>query len=299
MARCSTAPRSVQSTSSRMAWPAWRNKSPTDQITVFHSTPTVYRYFLGALSEPPSVPAGPCALQRCQFPKVRLVVLGGEKVVKSDVELYQQHFSRTTVSSSTVWARLEATVTLQNFIDKQTRLAGDSVPVGLPSGRHGSATAEQGRQAFWKLAAKSRLSLLTWRSATGATLRPLPGHSPRTAAALRCASIALATWAGVYPTAALSSKAEKTFRSRSEVSGSSLARSRRRWASTRWFARASWLRKTMKRETHDWSRNVVPHDNFGPTNLSSPHAGCPLGHPNGAAPSGTPGGDPGQFVVSS
>ena len=101
------------------------------QITVFHSTPTVYRYFLGALSEPPSVSAGPGALQRYRFPKVRLVVLGGEKVVKSDVELYQQHFADHCLFVNGL-GPTEATVTLQNFIDKQTRLAGDSVPVGLP-----------------------------------------------------------------------------------------------------------------------------------------------------------------------
>ena len=75
-----------------------------EEITVYHSTPTVYRYFLNALSEPPASAGGALsepsasagrlrALALSQFPNVRLVVLGGEKVSKSDVELYQQHFA--------------------------------------------------------------------------------------------------------------------------------------------------------------------------------------------------------------
>src|SRR6185503_1307764 len=44
-------------------------------ITIYHSTPTVYRYFLGSLTG------------REEFPRIRLVVLGGEEVYKSDLEL--------------------------------------------------------------------------------------------------------------------------------------------------------------------------------------------------------------------
>src|SRR6185295_3676567 len=58
-----------------------------EEITVYHSTPTVYRHFLGALAGRQPMSELP------SFSSVRLVVLGGEKVNRADVELYQQHFS--------------------------------------------------------------------------------------------------------------------------------------------------------------------------------------------------------------
>jgi amino acid adenylation domain-containing protein len=105
-----------------------------ENITVYHSTPTVYRYFLTDLSEPPALAGGIGATSQSQFrqshfPNVRLVVLGGEKVSKSDVELYRQHFADRCLFVNGL-GPTEATVTLQNFIDKQTELAGESVPVG-------------------------------------------------------------------------------------------------------------------------------------------------------------------------
>jgi len=97
-----------------------------DEITVYHSTPTVYRYFLGAHA---SLPAG-VGNPNLSFPKVRLVVLGGEKVDRSDVELYRQHFSDHCIFVNGL-GPTEATVSLQNFIDKETKITGDSVPVGF------------------------------------------------------------------------------------------------------------------------------------------------------------------------
>src|SRR6185295_17139903 len=95
-----------------------------EKITVYHSTPTVYRYFLTSLSEPPASAGGLRALAQSQFPNVRLVVLGGEKVSKSDVELYRQHFADDCLFVNGL-GPTEATVTLQNFIDKQTKIAGE------------------------------------------------------------------------------------------------------------------------------------------------------------------------------
>ena len=90
-------------------------------ITVYHSTPTVYRYFLNELG----------GQSHSAFPDLRLVVLGGEKVNRADVELYKQHFSKRCLFVNGL-GPTEATVTLQNFIDKQTEIVGDSVPVGFP-----------------------------------------------------------------------------------------------------------------------------------------------------------------------
>ncbi|HEV7799008.1 MAG TPA: amino acid adenylation domain-containing protein, partial [Pyrinomonadaceae bacterium] len=92
------------------------------EITVYHSTPTVYRYFINEL-------AG--ANTKFEFPNLRLVVLGGEKVNRADVESYRQHFENDCLFVNGL-GPTEATVSLQNFIDKQTTISGDSVPVGFP-----------------------------------------------------------------------------------------------------------------------------------------------------------------------
>jgi amino acid adenylation domain-containing protein len=89
------------------------------EISVYHSTPTVYRYFLHLLAEAD------------EFPNIRLVVLGGEAVVKRDVELYKKHFSRNCVFINGL-GPTESTVSLQYFIDSHTEVFQNSVPVGLP-----------------------------------------------------------------------------------------------------------------------------------------------------------------------
>jgi amino acid adenylation domain-containing protein len=98
----------------------------SDEITVYHSTPTVYRYFLGAQASLPAYLHNP----DLPFTSIRLVVLGGEKVNRTDVELYQQHFSDDCLFINGL-GPTEATVSLQNFVDKKTKFSGDSVPVGF------------------------------------------------------------------------------------------------------------------------------------------------------------------------
>ncbi len=92
-----------------------------DGITIYHSTPTVYRYFVNEVSG-----AG-----KVQFPNLRLVVLGGEKVNRADVESYKQLFGNDCLFVNGL-GPTEATVTLQNFIDKETTISGESVPIGFP-----------------------------------------------------------------------------------------------------------------------------------------------------------------------
>jgi amino acid adenylation domain-containing protein len=90
-----------------------------DGITVYHSTPTVYRHFIKTLDDD------------TDFSGVRLIVLGGEEVKPTDVELYQKHFSDDCIFVNGL-GPTEATVSLQNFIDKQTEMSGECVPVGFP-----------------------------------------------------------------------------------------------------------------------------------------------------------------------
>ena len=88
-------------------------------ITIYHSTPTVYRYFVGEMKD------------RRASPRLRLVVLGGEEVTPSDVELYENHFADDCLLVNGL-GPTESTVSLQYFIDKQTAISGTRVPVGFP-----------------------------------------------------------------------------------------------------------------------------------------------------------------------
>src|SRR5205807_1814297 len=65
------------------------------------------------------------------FPHLRLIVLGGEEVNRDDVDSYRKHFSDecTLVNG---FGPTEATVALQNFIDKDSVTSSESVPVGFP-----------------------------------------------------------------------------------------------------------------------------------------------------------------------
>ena len=94
----------------------WLSK---EQITIYHSTPTVYRFFLNTQPE------------ANRFPQLRLVVLGGEQVNRADVALYKKHFSDDCRLVNGL-GPTEATVSLQYFIDKQTNISGQGVPVGYP-----------------------------------------------------------------------------------------------------------------------------------------------------------------------
>jgi len=126
-----------------------------EEITVYHSTPTVYRYFVHTLDA------------KTDFPRVRLIVLGGEEVKRTDVELYQKHFSDDCLFVNGL-GPTEATVSLQNFIDKQTRVSSDSVPVGFPVANTELLLlndAGQSSEVYGEIAIKSaHVALGYWRN---------------------------------------------------------------------------------------------------------------------------------------
>jgi amino acid adenylation domain-containing protein len=133
-----------------------------EKITVYHSTPTVYRYFINSLEDNASAVS----------PELRLVVLGGEKVNKSDVDSYRKLFADNCLFVNGL-GPTEATVTLQNFIDKATPIAGESVPVGAPVenteilllNKAGKRT-----EVFGEIAIKSRhVALGYWRNVAATT----------------------------------------------------------------------------------------------------------------------------------
>ncbi|NJN99266.1 MAG: amino acid adenylation domain-containing protein [Anaerolineales bacterium] len=89
------------------------------KITIYHSTPAVYRYFFG------SIP------QNHSFPAIRLVVLGGEEVYPKDVALYKKQFGPDCILVNGL-GPTESTVSFQYFINHQTEINGQTVPVGFP-----------------------------------------------------------------------------------------------------------------------------------------------------------------------
>ncbi len=90
-----------------------------EQITIYHSTPTVYRNVFNNLNNCIDVES------------IRLVVLGGEPVNRFDVENYQKTFSDNCILVNGL-GPTESTVTLQNFFGKQSESKKMNVPVGKP-----------------------------------------------------------------------------------------------------------------------------------------------------------------------
>ena len=88
-------------------------------ITIYHSTPTVYRYWIDGLRGVPTLPG------------LRLIVLGGEAATRADFEAYQQHFGPNCLFVNGL-GPTESTVSLQFVTDRSTRIIGQTVPVGYP-----------------------------------------------------------------------------------------------------------------------------------------------------------------------
>ena len=88
-------------------------------ITILHATPTVYRYLLNG------VPAGRA------FPSVRAVVMGGEEVVRRDVDLYRAHFPPPCLLINGL-GPTESTLALQYVVNHDTAIPRNTVPVGYP-----------------------------------------------------------------------------------------------------------------------------------------------------------------------
>jgi acyl-CoA synthetase (AMP-forming)/AMP-acid ligase II/acyl carrier protein len=65
------------------------------------------------------------------FPDLRIIHLGGEAVLRHDVEAYRKHFSSNCILAVILGAT-EAPTFRQNLITKDTHLVEDNVPVGQP-----------------------------------------------------------------------------------------------------------------------------------------------------------------------
>jgi amino acid adenylation domain-containing protein/non-ribosomal peptide synthase protein (TIGR01720 family) len=88
-----------------------------NDITVYHSVPTVFRHFVSTFTED------------AVFPRLRLIDFGGEPVSRADVDLYRKYFSPDCILVNGLGAT-ELNVIRQYYIGPQTRLTGNNVPVG-------------------------------------------------------------------------------------------------------------------------------------------------------------------------
>lgn len=88
-----------------------------EEITVYHSVTTVFRYLLDVLTGEEA------------FPKLRLIELTGEPVSPRDVEGFKRHFSQPCLLHNRM-AATEMSLIRQYFIDQKTLITGGTVPVG-------------------------------------------------------------------------------------------------------------------------------------------------------------------------
>ena len=114
-----------------------KGKLVAAEVTVLHATAKVYRYLLGGELS--------CAHDLwC----IRLVVLGGEVVRRSDFEIFKARFARGTQFVNGL-GLTESTLALQYFADHDTRLLGQVVPVGEAVAGIGVELLDESGEASW------------------------------------------------------------------------------------------------------------------------------------------------------
>ncbi|MEU5942909.1 non-ribosomal peptide synthetase [Micromonospora sp. NPDC047548] len=87
------------------------------RVTIYHSTPTVYRYLCASLG-----PTG-------ALPDIRAVLLGGEEVTRRDVELARRHFTPDTVFVNG-YGTTEISFAAQYHLPADAALDRTVVPIG-------------------------------------------------------------------------------------------------------------------------------------------------------------------------
>jgi amino acid adenylation domain-containing protein len=90
-----------------------------EEITVYHSTPSLLRALASVLREDEVLEG------------VRLVVLGGEEAHRQDLEIYRRHFGPRCLLVNGL-GPTESTLALQYFVGPESRLTGSAIPVGYP-----------------------------------------------------------------------------------------------------------------------------------------------------------------------
>ncbi len=88
-----------------------------ERISIYHSTPSVYRHLVSELKQP--------------LEHIRLVVMGGEPVIRTDVSAYQKRFSNSCLFINLI-GQTESSFNALSIIDQNTVLPRHAIPVGYP-----------------------------------------------------------------------------------------------------------------------------------------------------------------------
>ncbi|MDQ3563922.1 MAG: non-ribosomal peptide synthetase [Pseudomonadota bacterium] len=126
-------------------------------ITIYHPTPSLFRRFAEILNG------------EQQFPKLRVIHLGGDTILKRDVELYRTYFASNCILYCG-FGSTEAGIIVHDFIDKETYFTDEIVSGGyaVPEmevfliGQEGEA--QEARTPTGEIAVRSRyVALEYWR----------------------------------------------------------------------------------------------------------------------------------------
>ena len=137
-----------------------------EQLTIYHSVPSIFRSFLtGSI----------------HFPRVRVIRLEGDRATSLDAELYRRHFGPHCVLANGL-GTTETGLCRQYLIDRSTKVADGILPVGYPvEDMEVEILDEQGSQVEvgqqGEITVRSRyLALGYWRrpDLTGAAFRSGP-----------------------------------------------------------------------------------------------------------------------------
>ncbi|HEX5081472.1 MAG TPA: amino acid adenylation domain-containing protein, partial [Blastocatellia bacterium] len=137
------------------------------KVTIFHSTPTVFRQFIARLADDELLPS------------IRLVVLGGEAAHQEDFAAFRRHFPDGCLMVNGL-GPTESTLALQCFLDHRSDLGRRTIPVGYAVADTealllNESGEEAGLYAVGEIAIKSsHLALGYWKQPdlTAASFRP-------------------------------------------------------------------------------------------------------------------------------
>jgi amino acid adenylation domain-containing protein len=90
-----------------------------ESISIYHSTPTVFRYFIASLA-----PGQMC-------PSVRALVLGGEMVNRADFTAFKGHFDASALFIN-LYGATEASFTLKQVMHRHSPAPRSLIPAGVP-----------------------------------------------------------------------------------------------------------------------------------------------------------------------
>jgi len=91
-----------------------------DRVTVYNSVIPVFREFVAVLHGDEA------------FPDLRLIVVGGESIYSTDVDLYKKHFSPDCIFIDR-YGPMETETVSMYLVNKQSQIDGVRVPIGHPT----------------------------------------------------------------------------------------------------------------------------------------------------------------------